>query len=135
MDKKTKGSVAELAVAAYLMENGWRVSMPIGENNRYDLIAEKKGRFSRIQVKFVTPKNGVLDVNCRSSNNWSVLHYTPEEIDAIAAYDSINKNIYFIPVAKIKRNLMKLRIADSKNNQAKKINLAKNFLSINFLDN
>ncbi len=87
MHKKTKGSIAELAVAAHLMSDGWRVLLPYGENTRYDLVAEKDGKFMRVQVKYVTPKNGKLYVNCRSSNNWSVLPYTAQEIDLIAVYN------------------------------------------------
>jgi hypothetical protein len=114
-----------------LIEDGWHVLFPIGENSRYDLIAEQKGKFLRVQVKYVTPKKGVLDVNCRSSNNWSVLHYTPEEIDVLAVYDSVNKEIYYIPVSKINYSLFKLRIEPAKNNQKSKINLAKDFAVLN----
>ena len=93
MHIKTKGYIAEMYVAACLIEDGWKVLMPVGENNRYDLVAERGGKFIRIQVKYVTPKGGALEVNCRSSNNWSVLHYTAEEIDVIAVFNSDNKSI------------------------------------------
>lgn len=132
MNKKTKGTVAELAVAARLMEDGWHVSMPIGEDHRYDLIGERKSKFIRVQVKYVTPKNGVLDVNCRSSNNWSVLPYTADEIDVIAAYDGKSRQIYFIPVSKINSNILKLRLQNPKNNQKLKINFARDFIEYKF---
>ncbi|MFA6159503.1 MAG: group I intron-associated PD-(D/E)XK endonuclease, partial [Parcubacteria group bacterium] len=103
---------------------------PIGENNRYDLVAEREGKFIRIQVKYVTPKDGALAVNCRSSNNWSVLHYSPEEIDVIAVFNSKDKAIYFVPVSKINHSLFKLRIEPAKNNQKTKIHLAKDFVSL-----
>lgn len=127
MHKKIKGDLAEMAVAARLIEEGWRVLFPVGETNRYDLVAERNGKFVRIQVKYVTPKNGVLDVNCRSSNDWSVLHYTSEEIDMIAAYNAHDKLIYFIPVNKINHNLFKLRLEKTKNNQKLKIHRAEDF--------
>jgi len=81
-------------------------------------------------VKYVTPKKGVLDVNCRSSNNWSILHFTPKDIDILAAYDSINKSIYFVPSSKINHSLFKLRIDEPRNNQKAKIHFAEDFLSI-----
>lgn len=130
MDKKTKGYIAETYVAARLIEDGWRVLNPIGENNRYDLVAERDGRFIRIQVKYVTPKNGALDVNCRSSNNWSVLHYSAKEIDVIAAYNGKTKDIYYIPVSKINRSSFKLRIEPTKNKQKLKINFTEEFISL-----
>ncbi len=120
MHKKTKGSIAELAVAGRLLEEGWQILFPVGENCRYDLVAEKDGKFLRVQVKYVTPKNGALEVNCRSSNNWSVLHYSAKDIDLIAAYDSVSRNIYFIPVDKINRNSFKIRIESSRNGQKRR---------------
>ncbi len=132
MDKKTKGTVAEMYVAAHLIENGWRVAFPIGENQQYDLIAEKEGRFVRIQVKYADPRKGALIVNCRSSNNWSVLHYTKKEIDVIAAFNPQNKQIYFIPVKKINHSALNLRVDPLRNNQKLNIHLAENFKDINF---
>lgn len=120
-----------MATAARLMEDGWRILFPVGEDNRYDLVAERGGRFVRIQVKYVTPKNGALEVNCRSSNNWSVLHYTSEEIDAIAVYEPHDKSVYFIPVKKINHSAFKLRIHDARNNQKRGVHLAKDFIKIN----
>ena len=127
LQKKTKGDIAELAVAKKLIEKGWRVLFPYGENHRYDLVIEKDNKFIKIQVKYTTPKNGVLEINCRSSNNWSVLHYSPEEIDIIAAYNPHDGEIYFIPVSEINRSVFKLRIAPTKNNQKLKIHFAKDF--------
>lgn len=130
MDKKTKGNIAEMSVATYLIESGWHILFPVGENHRYDLVAEKDGKFIRIQVKYVTPKNGALDINCRSSNNWSVLHYTCKDIDVIAAYNSQDKRIYFVPVAMINYSSFKIRLDDARNNQKEKIHLAGDFASL-----
>ena len=127
MHKKTKGSVAELAVATRLMKEGWRVSFPYGENARYDLVAEREGRFVRIQVKYTTPKSGVLPVNCCSSNNWSVLQYTPEEIDIVAVYNSQDERIYFVPVTQLPKGHMKLRLDPPKNSQKVKVRYARDF--------
>jgi hypothetical protein len=41
LQKKTKGDIAELAVAKKLIEDGWRILIPFGENHRYDLVGEK----------------------------------------------------------------------------------------------
>ncbi len=37
MEKKAKGSEAELAVAARLVADGWHVLFPFGDYSRYDL--------------------------------------------------------------------------------------------------
>lgn len=127
MHKKTKGSIAELAVAQILMKEGFVVSFPFGENQRYDVVAERSGRFWRIQVKYSTPKNETLRVNCRSSNNWSVRKYTSDEIDLIAVYDGRGGDVYFIECTDLKDNMITLRLEPTKNNQEKLIHYAGEF--------
>ena len=127
MHTKRKGSIAELAVATQLIREGWNVLLPYGENTRYDLVAERDGRFARLQVKYCTPKDGSLIVNCASSNNWSVLQYTAKEIDAIAVYDPLAGTVYFVPVAELPKGHMKLRLSPTKNGQKAKVRFAKEF--------
>ena len=128
MHKKTKGSIAEMAVASNLLKRGWNVLFPFGENNRYDLVAEKNGKFLKVQVKYVTPRKGVLSVGCKSSNNWSVDKYTPEQVDFIATYDSANNKVYFVPSSSFNSSSIKLRIAPARNKQKANIKYAKNFV-------
>jgi hypothetical protein len=127
--KKTKGYIAEMAVAADLLKRGWGVLFPFGENNRYDLVAEKNGKFVKVQVKYVTPVNGALYVGCKSSNNWSVDKYTPKEIDFIAVYNSGNGKIYFVPSSRFNASAINLRIAPTRNNQETSIKYAKDFVN------
>jgi Holliday junction resolvase-like predicted endonuclease len=128
MHKKTKGSIAEMEVASTLMKKGWNVLFPFGENNRYDLVAEKDGKFKRVQVKYVTPKNGALNVGCKSSNNWSVDRYTALQVDFIAVYNSKSGDIYFVPAAKLNSSSIKLRFNKARNNQQVGIKRAEDFL-------
>lgn len=128
MHKKTKGSIAEMEVASRLLQKGWNVLFPFGENNRYDLVAEKGGKFTRVQVKYVTPKNGSLEVGCKSSNNWTVDKYTADQIDFIAVYNSKTGDVYFVPSSKFNSSSIKLRLNKTKNNQKIGIKQAKDFL-------
>lgn len=128
MHKKTKGSIAEMEIASKLLKNGWNVLFPFGENNRYDLVAEKDGKFTRVQVKYVTPKNGTLDVGCKSSNNWSVDKYTADQVDFIAVYNSENRDVYFVPSSKFNSSSIKLRVEKTKNNQKIGVKQANDFL-------
>lgn len=130
MHKKRKGSVAELAVATRLMRDGWQVLLPYGENTRYDLVAEKNGRFIRIRVKYVTPKAGTLEVNCQSSNDWSVLPYTAAEIDAFAVYNGGTGDIYYVRVSKSRRTSMRVRLEPTKNHEKLYIRFAKDFTEL-----
>jgi hypothetical protein len=128
MHKKTKGAIAEMAVAAKLLKAGWNVLFPFGENSRYDLAGEKNGKFIKVQVKYVSPSKGVLRVNCKSSNNWTVDKYTSKDIDFIAAYDPCSSNIYFIPPSKFNSSAIVLRLSPARNKQRASINEAKDFL-------
>ena len=131
MHTKTKGAIAELAVASWLISNQWRVLFPFGENSRYDLVAERAGRFVRVQVKYVTPKNGVLPVKCSSTNNWNTKRYNKREIDVIAAYDSIGKVIYFVPVSLINdQHQLLLRLTPTKNCQREGVRFARDFTKL-----
>jgi len=60
MHKKTKGEIAELAVAARLLEEGYKVLFPVGENSRYDLVAEKEGKFIRIPSQVLESNTEIL---------------------------------------------------------------------------
>ncbi|HAS85142.1 MAG TPA: hypothetical protein DCS23_03705 [Candidatus Yonathbacteria bacterium] len=132
LSKKKKGDVAELAVAAHCVKNGYQVLFPYGEDSRYDFVIERGGMFKRIQVKYVTPKDGALEVSCRSSNNWSVRAYSIDEIDIIGVYDSVSEEVYFIDAKIIGKRSIKLRLSKSKNNQLKGVRLAEDYLTIPF---
>jgi|SRR3989338_2161964 len=117
---KQKGDIAEAFVTYLLKQNGFNVLIPWGEDNRYDLVTEKNGVFKRVQVKYVTPKNGALTVNLRSSNNYNIIHYSRKEIDIIAAYSPRYNKVYFIPLGDTKNiSTCKLRVEPTKNKQKK----------------
>src|SRR3989338_8980659 len=130
MHTKRKGDIGELIAAQEFFRRGWHVAFPYGENAKYDLIIEKDGICKRVQVKAVYPKNGVLHVNCRSSNNWSVKSYSSKDIDLLVAVDLESNKVYFIPSAKMNRALFDLRLDPAKNSQKKKINFIDSFLEI-----
>lgn len=127
---KQKGDIAEAYVAYLLKQNGFNVLIPWGEDNRYDLVTEKNGVFKRIQVKYATPKDGVVEVRVRSCNNYNVIRYSPRDIDIIATYSSEQNKVYFVPLGEIKnRSVLKLRIKPAKNKQKKFIVMASKYES------
>jgi hypothetical protein len=128
--KKIKGAIGELAVASKFAENGWEIYFPFSEDSRCDMVVEKENKFLRVQVKYVTPKNGALPVSCRSANNWSTIHYSPKDIDILAAYNPTDKQVYFIPSREINHSGLQLRLELPKNNQKKFIRYAKDYLKI-----
>jgi hypothetical protein len=63
---KQKGDLAELKVAADLIDRGCRLSIPFGEDCDYDLIADYEGRLHRVQVKYTQSNGQVVVLRCRS---------------------------------------------------------------------
>ena len=125
---KQKGDIAEAFVTYLLKQNGFNVLIPWGEDNRYDLVAEKNGVFKRVQVKFSTPKDGTIEVRMRSCNNYNIIHYSPKDIDISAVYSSIQNKVYFIPLKSIKnRSVFKLRLRPTKNKQKKFVVMASKY--------
>ena len=78
--------MAELAVAGKLIKLGYTVSWPLNEDS-YDLIAERAGTLSRIQVKSATlkPKRGSY-LCCLRRGRGKVLPYTSKHCDFIVMY-------------------------------------------------
>ena len=66
---KTKGDLAELKVACDLVERGYRVAIPFGEDSDFDLVCWKPdGPLERVQVKYARLKDGVIPVRTRSAS-------------------------------------------------------------------
>ncbi len=99
--------MAELAVAGKLIKLGYTVSWPLNEDS-YDLIAERDGKLSRIQVKSATlkPKRGSY-MCCLSYGRVKMLKYTAKECDFIVMYapyrsdfpDIFEDGYYVVPVS------------------------------------
>lgn len=52
MNSKQKGNIAESAVIAKLISLGYGVSIPFGDNQRYDIILDLKSKLYKIQIKY-----------------------------------------------------------------------------------
>lgn len=122
---KQKGDLAELKVAADLIDRGCRLSIPFGEDCDYDLIADYEGRLHRVQVKYTQSNGQVVAIRCRSHSLTkgkvrATKLYTPAMIDWIAAYDATSERCYYCPSWELGvagRNLLHLRLKPARNGQ------------------
>ena len=102
VEKKQKGNLTELQCIAAFYEIGYSVSIPYGENSRYDFIADVEGHLIRVQVKSSSTKDDgkTYTFSCRSSrtNGKKTINkkYTKSEIDYFATF--INGRCYIVPV-------------------------------------
>ena len=52
------GQITELKRQLFLVEQGFNVLIPMGNHQKYDLVIERNGKFTRIQVKHASPQDG-----------------------------------------------------------------------------
>lgn len=128
---KQKGNLTELQCLTAFYELGYRVSIPYGENSRYDMIADIEGKLIRIQVKTSSIKKGdvnAIEFSCKSSyvNSTGVknIRYNANEIDYFATY--WNGKCYLIPISECSVTKT-LRFATPKNGQKIGISFAENY--------
>ena len=123
-----KGKVAELRFAAELLKLGHEVYVPLNDSSPVDMIGEKEGVFTRYQVKYITPNNGVLRVRMKSnpSRNHRSIPYKTQNVDSVAIYDSLNGRGYVVPVGNY-RSEMLLRLEPTRNKQRKGIHYAADY--------
>ena len=124
MTTTQKGDVTELLVCAFLIRKGIKVSKPISNDLRYDLIADYKGKLIKIQVKTSHPgrSNGTITFKTSSSTLQTTgkstrRKYTNREIDYFATV--IGTDVYFIPIADTRGTEFSMRLKPSRNNQTK----------------
>lgn len=104
VDTKIKGITTELLCQAYLTSLGYNISVPIGEDCRYDMILDTKLKLLKIQVKTCKEKDTGIEFNLYSlttSGKENIKHnYSSDEIDLFATY--FNNQCYLIPVQECK---------------------------------
>lgn len=131
LNAKQKGNLTELQCLTAFYKEGCHVSIPFGENSRYDMIVDIKGKLIKVQVKTSSLKNGdpnVIEFSCRSTRvnckGTKTMRYTKEEIDYFATY--WNNKCYLIPVTECSVTKT-LRFAPPKNGQKVGVSFAKDY--------
>lgn len=67
-NSKSIGNLSEMKVMTRLIELGHKVSIPYGDNCRYDLILDLNGTLQKIQIKTGRYKDGCVVFETRSVN-------------------------------------------------------------------
>ena len=131
LTSKQKGNLTELQCLTAFYEHGCHVSVPFGENSRYDMIADVDRKLIRVQVKTSSIKKGdlnAIEFSCRSShvNSTGVknIRYNADEIDYFATY--WKGKCYLIPVSECSATKT-LRFAPPKNGQRTGITFAEEY--------
>ena len=130
---KTKGDRTTLAVMMVLHMAGFRISVPFGENTRYDIILDNEGRLSRVQCKTGRLRTvHVWFATCSAYGH----HRDPKnarrdyvgEVDGFAVHCPDTSGVYLIPIEDLPvRVQAALRVDPARNSQRIGIRMAADY--------
>ena len=107
LNRKAKGDLAELKIAADLRARGYKIAFPYGQDWDYDLILCRPDRsLERVQVKHGYSDGNRLPVKCYSASltNGRVRqtkHYTARMIDWLAVWDRSTDRCFYVPASEL----------------------------------
>ncbi len=132
LSTKNKGNLTELQCITAFYQLGYQVSIPYGENSRYDFIADVNGRLIRVQAKTSSVKRDTTGAisfataSTRVNSTQNITHhYTKDEIDYFATY--WENQCYLIPVEETSSREKTLRFLPPANGQIKGVSFAKDY--------
>lgn len=101
LSSNVKGDINELSSMRAFISRGFTVSVPFGGRGRYDFVAEKFGRFIRVQCKACHEEEkrtiSLRAVSSYDYNGKNVMRtYTKEQIDVYAT--EFENKVYVIPM-------------------------------------
>lgn len=134
LETKIKGNVTEMECMLAFMKLGYQVSIPFGEDSRYDFVVDINDKLYKIQCKTcseVTENEQVLAVKFKTvrqsgskATNWTRTKYEENEINYFAtSYQGI---CYLVPVKECSIEKT-LRIVPPRNGQIKGISFLKDY--------
>lgn len=99
------GLTTELRCQLYLIEQGFNVLIPMGNHQKYDMVIEKNGKFTRVQVKHATEKDDGKSFIVKTrydvrdtSKTQRVKHQVYTENDCDYFMTEFNGQFYMFPV-------------------------------------
>ena len=126
-----RGAIAECAITAEAIRLGVGVFRAVADE-RYDFVLDIGACLLRVQCKTAALNGDVLVIRCyscrRTAGGMLKRSYTSDEIDAVAAYCDELDRCFLIPIHRVDAlSTIQLRLVRAKNNQARRINWAKDF--------
>jgi hypothetical protein len=125
---KAVGERSEGIVLGELIRLGCPVSLPFGNNQRYDLIVDEQGVLVRVQVKTAHWHEGSIMFKTSSVNGFTGKHRTYEgQADVFMSYSPHTDKVYRVPVSECGPSAVSLRVDPVSINRAKGIRWAKDY--------
>lgn len=130
---KQIGDRTTVAVMLALIDAGLDVSVPFGENCRYDLVIDRGDRLTRVQCKTGRLRDGT--VRFATASTYGHLPSPREtrrdyvgQIDEFAVYCPDTGAVYLLPIEDVRTHSgAYLRVTPPQNGQRKRIRYAKDY--------
>lgn len=129
---KSLGTHTELQCITYLHGLGYTISLPVGDDARYDFVLDVNHKLYKIQCKTAHKiDDGVYSIQTKSTyvnrHRNRVVPYTKEEIDYFSTF--IDGKCYLIPIEEVSHKGKVLRFVKPKNNQINGVTFAQDYLA------
>lgn len=124
------GQRIEGAILAELVRRDYRVLLPFGVNQRYDLVLDCDGQLLKVQCKAGRLRDGAVQFSSQSvqSNTRSTrTRGYSGEVDLFMVYCPENQRVYVIPADEVPNTGMYLRVDPPRNRQSKRVRWAKEY--------
>jgi hypothetical protein len=130
---KAVGDRSQIAITLALIDAGFAIFVPIGENTRCDLVIDDGSRLGRVQCKTGRLRKGAIRFSACSNY---AHHNKPRavqrdylgEVDYFAVYCPETEGVYLVPIAEVQvRRWGALRVDPALNRQVRGIRLACNY--------
>lgn len=122
LNTKRKGNITELEIILAFQRLGYAVSLPYGDDEQYDFIADVGGRLIRVQAKtsHTDDEGKTFKFECRnmrynSKGGWHI-YYDADDFDYFGT--SWKGQCYLIPISEC-WNSKRLRIAPKRDQRGK----------------
>jgi hypothetical protein len=136
-NKKALGERSQAIIIFRLLEAGYNVLTPYGDNMRYDLVIEDAdGQFWRVQCKtgWIEEDGALIEFATASSYYHTRAGRTEHgrknyrgQIEYFAVYCPDTAKVYLVPIDHVGTTNAKLRLIPTKNKQEKHIRWAKDY--------
>jgi hypothetical protein len=130
---KAIGDRTTIAVMLALQDAGYAVSVPFGENTRYDLVIDDGRRLSRVQCKTGRLRLGtIVFATCSSYAHHSrprvIQRQYQGQVDLFGVYSPEMGGVYLVPIEDVPtRRTAALRVLPCRNHQRTKIRWAADY--------
>lgn len=126
MNSKQIGELSEAEILLRFLRKGISVSIPHGDNQRYDFIIDCDNKLYKIQVKTGRINNDcvVFDTCSSQIHRDNGKQGYRGQIDYFAVYCPVIDKAYLISVNDVGERACRLRLQPTKNNNAKLVNFA-----------